>query len=178
MTEPSPDLDERLTRLAARQAGAKPSAPRARTRRKHPAAAARILSLGLSSSAFLSIIGVFGEQQAHISNLAAARPARPVAPALRTPVPTKVVVKYVHHRVYVDRYGRPVAPAIAANGATATPANHSGAGSTPRYSAPPTGFPASTTPAKPAPRPTTPPPTAVTTPPPPPPPACSGTKCP
>jgi len=225
MTESTPDLDERLARLAARKAGPKPAAPadgtsttataatatatapaRARTRRKHPAAAARILSLGLSSSAFLSIIGVFGQQHpGQTSNVAAAPVARRITP-VRVPVHTKVVVKYLHHTVYVDQYGRPVSAATAANGPARSPAQHSGTGSAPQYSAPATGFPASGSPAvapavpppapvtgpaptnpavapaptpapAPAPRPTPPPP-VVTTPPPPPPPACSGTKCP
>ncbi len=128
MTEPTPDLDERLARLAARKAGAPrvPSEPAStdagvpgppRQRRKHPAAAGRILSLGLSASAFLAIIGAMGT---HTS-----APHKPVAAAAppvdnrRPVVITKVIVREVHHVEFVDQYGRPVPSALLAKSAAA-----------------------------------------------------------
>jgi hypothetical protein len=206
MSEPTPDLDERLARLAARKT-ISPDAP-TRSRRRHPAAAARILSLGLSSSAFFSIIGAFGEQSAtHTSNAAGARVSLPTAsPA---PVRTTVVEKVVHHVLYVDRYGRPIpAPTVSAAGAALPNANRATSGSgqsrsaAPVWNNHPSGTPAAVAPTPtlggassapgpapatpavtpyptPAPAPTPPPQPVVTTPPPPPPPpACSGTQCP
>ena len=123
MSDQTPNLDERLARLAARKAGAPiaPSAERSveratgtgrapRARRRHPAAAGRVLSLGLSSSAFLAMVAAFAAHPVTwtapkaTSSSAAAGP-RNAGPAGRP----RVVVKNVHHVLYVDQYGRPIA---------------------------------------------------------------------
>jgi hypothetical protein len=192
MTEPVTHLDERLARLAARKtttgiatpsgASSGATAKGARKRRKHPAAAGRILSLGLS----------------------APRP--------------KVVVKVVHHSLYIDRLGHPIAPTSLPKGAVVTPLPSQPAGTSPKPGGagtpavgtpwappqtmspapnvpttatpatppattllPPTSQPTPTTVRVPTPTtapPSTSPPTTVFAPPPPPPPACSGTRCP
>jgi hypothetical protein len=171
MTEPTPDLDERLARLAARKTSARTptatgtSAPAAasasvtavpsaatptRSRRRHPAAAARILSVGLSSSAFFSIIGAFGEQNAtHASNTAGALVSLPAASATRAPVRTTVVEKVVHHVLYVDQYGRPIPPpTVPAAGAAVPTGNRPATGSgQSRSSAPVWNNPGAGTPA-------------------------------
>jgi len=127
MTEPT-NLDERLARLAARKSGAAQASAavdatttspqtagvgaKARSRRKHPAAAGRILSVGLSSSAFLSIVAAFGSQTASgatTSNYAAGPPAT-LAP--------RVVVQDVHHKMYVDQYGHVLVPVTTAGSTT------------------------------------------------------------
>jgi hypothetical protein len=169
MTEPNPDLDARLARLAARKAasgGAKPertaeaaptrassrssadnvaslhlaasddmtptvAAPPKRKRRRHPAAAGRILSVGLSSSAFLSMIAAFGSETSSAS-AAASAVKTPVTRAAPRP---KIVVKDVHHTIYVDQWGRPIAAPALPKGATALPAStQPPAGSGPKQS--------------------------------------------
>ena len=121
MTEPNPDLDARLARLAARKAAtgkaatggeagaptptpnpastAGPTAPPGtrRRRRKHPAAAGRILSVGLSSSAFLSMVAAFAQTGASGTSTAA---------IVTTPVTARVRTKIVDTRVrfrYISR---------------------------------------------------------------------------
>lgn len=146
MTEPAPDLDERLARLAARKAGAAraPEEPRAsagvsgrhRRRRKHPAAAGRILSLGLSSSAFFAFVGAMGTHPPTPHTPVAA--TAPPAGSRRVVVVTKVVVRAVHHVEYVDQYGRPVPAALLAKSALpGSAAPTAGGGATPSV---PPGF--------------------------------------
>ncbi len=147
MTEPNPDLDARLARLAARKAAtgnrAAPEPPSAATasgptrptgarrgRRKHPAAAGRILSFGLSSSAFLSMVAAFAQTGAAGTSTAAI-----VTTPVTARVRTKVVVKDVHHAVYVDQFGRPVAAPSVPTGATIAPAgSQPAAGASPGHS--------------------------------------------
>jgi hypothetical protein len=138
--EPVTDLDERLARLAARKTttGAAPAKP-ARTRRKHPAAAGRILSLGLSSSAFFSLVGALGAQTtASGASTNAAAPPPSIARATAGPPTTgsaprpKVVVKVVHHALYLDKLGHPIAPTSLPKGAVVTPLPSQPGGASPK----------------------------------------------
>jgi len=155
MTEPTPDLDARLARLAARKAGARaatptgtseqpsarateraaehatPSARATRTRRRHPAAAARILSLGLSSSAFFSMVAAFGQQTTWSAPPVPVSRARTVTTIPRPAPRAKVIVKDVHHIVFTDRYGRPIPASSVPKGAPIYP----------KGSLPPAGLP-------------------------------------
>jgi hypothetical protein len=158
MTEHTPDLDERLARLAARKAtrgtaaqttltgiavvapegpgAAGPVARGTRSRRRHPAAAGRILSVGLSSSAFLSIVAAFGSQPTASAAATGAIAMERNASAPRAPAPPvsrpKVVVTEVHHPVYVDQRGRPIPAAALPKSLKAAPTS-----TTPAAGAPP-----------------------------------------
>ncbi len=149
MTEPVTHLDERLARLAARKtttgiatpsgASSGATAKRARKRRKHPAAAGRILSLGLSSSAFFSLVGALGAQATASGASTNAGAAPPLARAATAGPPTtrsaprpKVVVKVVPHSLYVDRLGHPIAPTSLPKGAVVTPLPSQPAGASPK----------------------------------------------
>ncbi|HEV7526607.1 MAG TPA: hypothetical protein VGP92_16685 [Acidimicrobiia bacterium] len=181
MTEPSPDLDARLARLAARKAGPgaalptrTPPAGPAQARRRHPAAAGRILSVGLSSSAFLSMVAGFGAQtpaSAASNTIAAATRAQTAGTATARPTtsltarPPKVVVKDVHHVIYVDQWGRPIpaasvpkvtptlpSPSQPPAGSGPAPSNRRDTSGVPSWTAPPppNSGPGSTAPAAPS----------------------------
>ena len=162
MTEPNPDLDERLARLAQRKASSRSTtpnrpasaaatapttptevasinpgtraAPAKRARRRHPAAAGRILSVGLSSSAFLSMVAAFGSQPASGASGAVAATVPKQSAAKAAPRP-KIVIKDVHHITYVDQWGRPVAPPSVPAGIAVVPGSgQPAAGSVPTNS--------------------------------------------
>lgn len=116
-------LDDRLAQLAARRAAAggraKPLAQHAadpnedaprRNKRAHPAATGRVLAASLSTSAFLSIVTALSAQSAP-SGAATVKftNAAPPRPPTRATTPTTIVVRTVHHTVYVDANGNPVA---------------------------------------------------------------------
>lgn len=191
-----------------------PSTPRRGTppiavrpnRRRHVAAAGRVLAAGASASAFLLIVaGLAAHPPAWASGTASGTagapeattavpttvvppPTVPPPPPTLPPVPeTVVVVEQVHRRVYVDQFGNPVDPNALPAGAAPTPdgAPPSGGGSAsppprsggaPATSAPPSGGGAP--PPAAAPKPAPPPTAAAPKPPPPPPPKCTGSKCP
>jgi hypothetical protein len=180
------ELDERLARLAARP----------RTRRRHPAALGRVFAAGLSTSGFLAIVTALASQQpaSGVTTVATAPPRGVVTLPLGTssvPPTTKpkAVETTVHHTVFVDKYGRPVAPSLVpatvgarrtspatTHTAAATPSAHPAVGHpAPVSSSPPPTKTPTTSPATPH---TSPPVTVHTPPPPPPPPHCSGSKCP
>ena len=139
---------------------------RVRTKRGHPAAAGRILAAGLSSSAFFSIIAALGAQTpaSGTTSVAAAALHLPAGGPLTTSLAgagrPKVVVKVVHHTMYVDADGHPVprpagriapqpAPGKTTPGSAGAASAPAGAGSpavgAPSSSAPPvagTGSPA------------------------------------
>jgi hypothetical protein len=205
MTEPT-DLDDRLAKLAARRAAARPAetAPAAK-RRGHKARIGRVLAAGMSSSAFFSIVGVLAANATTTksSTVATALPQVPISGPLATSASsttrTTVVVKVVHHERYVDTNGNTVAPpnmnratvasAPSSGGNAGTTHSTTGApvtsGHTPSGggggTAPaPTPTPAPTPPPTHSPAPTPPPTTPVTTPKPPSPPPtppCTGSKC-
>ena len=106
------------------------AAPAKNAKRRHPAAAGRILSVGLSSSAFLSMIAAFGSQTSGAS--AASSLKTPLTRPRRAP---KIVIKDVHHTIYVDQCGRPIAAPSVPKGLTALPgATQPAAGSGPKQS--------------------------------------------
>lgn len=185
--------------------GAARPTPNRVTRRRHAAPRGRVLAAGLSASAFVGgmttiaahpKVWTTSASSALLPSTAANGTPTPAPSTTLPPVPpTVVVVKEVHHTVYVDQYGHPIAGTrvpvttkrtSSVSGSTgAAPARRVSGSSTPAPTSASTGslpVPASGTSSgsstpPPASAPTPSPTTTAPPPPPPPPPTCSGSKC-
>ena len=171
-----------------------------RGRRRHPAAAGRILAVGFTTSAFIGAIAALAsapppawESQSSAGttvpttsdseppSLAGAERDEPPLPPVQD---TIYLVQIVPHAVYVDEDGNPVDP-DASTADDEIGDDTDGAGSQPPSAAPPAApatpdrAPAATAPSAPAPAAPTPAPTAAPRPTTPPTtkPACTGSKC-
>ena len=116
-----PEQAARLARLGQRRAPQAPAAPAdeapvidkhtnvavTRTKRRHAAAAGRVLATGLATSGFLGTITAMAQSDIHKDQNDAA-----------TPTPSSVVVKTIQRITYVDENGNPVAPPSSLPGGT------------------------------------------------------------